>query len=171
MRERFGYKNVMAVPRLEKVVVNCGFGREVVALSPEEQKKLQQNVVDDLTLICGQKAVLTKAKKSVASFKLRQGLAVGAKVTLRGRKMQDFVDRFIFLTLPRSRDFKGIDPQDLDRDGNLSVGLKEQIAFPEVSPEAAKKIFGLQATFAVKAVDRDSALEFLKLLGFPFKSF
>ncbi|MDP3093472.1 MAG: 50S ribosomal protein L5 [bacterium] len=170
MMEKFGYQNKMAVPRIEKAVVNTGFGKQVAGLSGEENKKFCQAVLDDLASICGQKGVLTFSKKSIASFKLREGVAIGAKVTLRGEKLADFIDRLIRVALPRSRDFRGIDPKSLDKEGNLSLGLKEQIIFPEVSPESAKKIFGLEIAIATTAKTREESLELLRLLGFPIKS-
>jgi len=167
---KFGYQNPLAVPKVEKVLINSGFGRETVSLAPEEQRKMQQILLEDLASISGQKPVLTQAKKSIASFKLRKGLTVGAKVTLRGRKMEDFIDRFIQIVLPRSRDFRGLDPQSFDRSGNLTVGLKEQITFPEVSPESVRKIFGLEVTVVTTAKSSAEGLELLKQLGFPFKA-
>ncbi len=169
MIEKFGYPNKMAVPRVEKVTLNTGFGRLVVSLVGDEQKKVSQGVMEDLSLIAGQKPVLTFSKKSIASFKLRKGLAIGAKVTLRGKRMNDFIDRLIWFSLPRSRDFQGIDPKSVDKSGNLTIGLKEQITFPEVSPESAKRIFGLEAVVATTAKTREEGLELLRLLGFPIK--
>jgi len=131
----FKFANQMEVPRIEKVVVNCGFGRMVSGKSKEEQKKIQDAVVRDLTSICGQKAVVTKARRSISSFKLREGQNIGAKVTLRRKRMWDFLERVITVALPRSRDFQGIDPKNIDQDGNLTFGIKEHIAFPEISPE------------------------------------
>jgi large subunit ribosomal protein L5 len=169
MMAKFGYQNLMAVPRVAKTVVNSGFGRLAVALPADEQKKLQQNLVDDLSLICGQKPVLQTSKKSIASFKLRKGLVIGAKVTLRGKRMGDFIDRLIVVALPRSRDFSGLPAQSLDKKGNLSIGLKEQIVFPEITPESAKRIFSLEATIVTTAKTREEGLELLRLLGFPIK--
>ncbi len=170
MKEKFGYTSDMAVPRIEKVVVNTGFGREVVGKTGDEQKKIEQAIINDLSLICGQKAVLTKAKKSIASFKIKKGMPIGAKVTLRKRKMYDFLERLIHIALPRSRDFHGIDQKSVDGEGNLTLGLKEHIAFPEVSPEKTKNIFGLEVTVVTTAGSREEALELFKLLGFPIKS-
>lgn len=170
MMSAFKYKSPLAVPRVTKVQVNSGFGRLVVGLAGDEQKKICQNVVDDLSLICGQKPVLTFSKKSIASFKLRKNMAIGAKVTLRGKKMEDFIDRLIHITLPRSRDFQGIPAKSVGRDGNLTIGIKEQITFPEVSPESVKRIFGLEVTIVTNAKNREEGMELLKLLGFPIKS-
>jgi large subunit ribosomal protein L5 len=170
MRERFGYKNDMAVPKIEKVVVNTGFGRRISGKTTEEQKKIVDSILEDLSLICGQRAVKTSAKKSISSFKIRKGLPIGAKVTLRGKKMTDFLERLIHLALPRSRDFKGIPPQSVDKEGNLTIAIREHIAFPEILPERAKDIFGLEITVVTTAKTREEGLELLKLLGFPIKS-
>ncbi|MDP2930138.1 MAG: 50S ribosomal protein L5 [bacterium] len=170
MMEKFGYKNRMAVPQIEKVVVNSGFGRLIVALAGDEQKKTIQNFIDDISLICGQKPVLTKAKKSIASFKLRQGLVIGVKATLRGPKMEDFIDRLVGFVLPRTRDFKGLDPKSVSQQGDLSIGFKEQIAFPEISQENIKRIFGLEVVIHTTAKNKEEGIGLLKLLGFPFKA-
>lgn len=169
MREKFGYKNDMVVPKIEKTVVNTGFGKEISGKTSEEQKKIANYILENLSLICGQKAILTKAKKSIASFKIREGMSIGAKVTLRGKKMIDFLERLIHLVLPRSRDFKGIEPKSVDKKGNLTVAIKEHIAFPEILPEKAKNIFGLEITVVTTAKTREEGLELLKLLGFPIK--
>lgn len=169
MREIFGYRNDMAVPRIEKVTVNIGFGRMIMGKTGEEQKKIHEEIFRDLALITGQKPVLTFAKKSIASFKIRQGLPIGAKVTLRGKKMYDFLGRVIHIVLPRSRDFRGIPSSSCDAWGNLTVGIREHIAFPEVSPERAKTIFGLEMTVSTNARAQDRGIELFKLLGFPIK--
>lgn len=170
MMKAFGYKSPWAVPRLEKVLINTGFGRQAVILGSDEQKKLQQALLEDLALITGQRPVLTLAKKSIASFKLREGLPIGVKVTLRGQKMADFVDKFLQITLARTRDFRGISLDSLDKKGNLTLGIKEQIFFPEILPEAVKKIFGLEITFVVRSGKREESLAALKALGFPFQA-
>ncbi len=170
MMEKFGYKNKMAVPRIEKVVVNTGFGRLAVTVTGDEHKKMTQSIIDDLSAICGQRPALTLSKKSIASFKLRKNLAIGAKVTLRKKKMEDFVDRLIGMVLPRTRDFQGLSPKSIDRSGNLTIGVKEQITFPEVSPESAKRIFGLEAVIHTTAKNQEEGLALLKLMGFPFKA-
>lgn len=169
MQEKFGYKNAMAVPKIIKVSVNSGFGRQVAGKTSDEQKKTYEFVVEDLKVICGQKPVLRKAKKSISSFKIREGMVIGSSVTLRGRRMNDFLDRLIHIALPRSRDFRGIDPKSFDIKGNLTIGLKEHIAFPEVSPEKAKNIFGLEITITTNAKKREEGIGLLKLLGFPIK--
>lgn len=169
MREKFGYKNNMAVPRVEKIVVNVGFGREIAGKSSEERKKICNSVSEDLTLITGQKGVLTNAKKSISAFKIREGVSVGAMITLRRKKMYDFLEKLINIALPRSRDFQGIDQKSFDNKGNLTIGIKEHIVFPEVSPEKSKQIFGFEATIVTTAKKREEGIELLKFLGFPIK--
>lgn len=169
MKEKFGYKSNMAVPKIKKVVVNTGFGRTIVGKAKEEQRKIQEAVLRDLSLICGQYPVLTKAKKSISSFKVRKNMTIGAKVTLRGKRMYDFLERLIHITLPRSRDFRGIEPKSVNEEGNLTVGIKEQLTFPEILPEKSKNIFGLEVTVVTTAKNREEGLELLKLLGFPIK--
>ncbi len=170
MKERFGYRNTMAVPKIEKVVVNTGFGRLIFGKTPEEQKKIYEPILEDLTLICGQRPILTKAKKSIAGFKTREGMPIGAAATLRRKKMYDFLERLIQIALPRSRDFRGIDSKSIDKKGNLTIAVKEHIAFPEILPERAKTIFGLEITVVTTTKSQEEGLELLKLLGFPIKS-
>ena len=170
MMKKFGYKNSMAVPKLLKVTVNTGFGKLISGKTSEEQKKILNSILDDLAFITAQHPVLTKAKKSISGFKIRKGLPIGAKVTLRRKKMYDFLGRLIHIALPRSRDFRGIEPSSLDKKGNLTIGIREQIAFPEVSPERTKNIFGLEITVVTNAKKREEGLELLKLLGFPIKT-
>lgn len=170
MREKFGYKNNMAVPKIEKVIINTGFGRLIAGKSSEEQKKILDNVLNDLSLIAGQQPILTKAKKSIAGFKIRQGMAIGAKATLRRKKMYDFLDRLIHIALPRSRDFRGIDPKSVDKRGNLTIGIKEQISFPEILPEKTRFIFSFEIIVTTTAKTKEKGLELLKLLGFPIKT-
>ncbi|MDD2696842.1 MAG: 50S ribosomal protein L5 [Candidatus Pacebacteria bacterium] len=170
MMNKFGYKSKMAVPRIEKVVVNTGYGREVAGKSNEEQKKIADFICGELALICGQKAVKTYAKKAISSFKIREGMAIGAKVTLRGKKMRDFLERLIHLSLPRMRDFKGIPVNSVDKQGNLTIAIKEHIVFPEILPEKAKNIFGLEITVVTTAKKKEEALEFFRLLGFPMQT-
>jgi len=169
MQEKFGYRNPMAVPKIEKVVINTGFGRQVSGKSSEEQKKIQETVLQDLGLISGQKAVLKRAKKSISGFKTREGQVIGAAVTLRGEKMSDFLERLIHVGLPRLRDFRGIEISSFDKKGNLTIGIREHIAFPEILPEKAKNIFGLEITVVTTAKNREEGIELLKLLGFPIK--
>jgi large subunit ribosomal protein L5 len=167
MMRKFGYKNVMAVPSIKKVVLNSSFGKEVVGKSASEREKIQNLIMQDLSLIAGQKANLVKAKKSIAGFKLREGLEIAAVVTLRKQRMWDFLERFIYLSLPRSRDFKGISPKSIDKNGNLSIGFKEHISFPEIFTEKEKTIFGLEITVVTNAKSKEEGLELYKLMGFP----
>jgi len=169
MMEKFGYKSTMAVPRIEKVVVNTGFGRQVSGKTNDEQKKTAEFFAEDLTLICGQKAVKTFAKKAISSFKIREGMVLGAKVTLRGKRMNDFLERFIHIVLPRTRDFRGISQDSVDKQGNLTTAIKEHIAFPEILPEKARNIFGLEITVVTNAKSKEEGLELFRLLGFPVK--
>ena len=169
MREKFGYKSGMAVPKVIKVVLNTGFGRLVVGKTGDEPKKLVEAIIGDLTLISGQKVMATKAKKSISAFKTRQGMLIGACVTLRGQRMYDLLERLINIALPRSRDFQGIDPKSVDQSGNLTVAFKEHIAFPEILPEKAKAMFGFEITIVTTAKNQKEGLELFKLMGFPIK--
>jgi len=169
MMKKFGYKTPMAVPKVKKVVVNSGFGRLVTGRANDEQRKTADLIVEDISLLCGQHAVKTKAKKAIASFKTREGMIIGAMVTLRGKKMVDFLEKLIHIALPRTRDFKGIDPKSVDKSGNLTIAIKEHIAFPEILPEKARNIFGLEVTIVTNAKKREEGLELLRLLGFPIK--
>ncbi len=169
MRQSFGYKSSMAVPRIEKVVLNTGFGRLVVGKTGDEPKKIVDAIIGDLTLIGGQRVMGTTAKKSIAAFKTRQGMLIGACVTLRGQRMYDFLERLINIALPRSRDFQGIDPKSVDQSGNLTVAFKEHIAFPEILPEKTRAIFGFETTIVTTAKSQKEGLELLKLMGFPIK--
>ncbi len=169
MMKSFGYKNKMAVPRIEKTVVNIGFGKEIINKSSDEQKKLIDNLSNDIALICGQKPSLTKAKKSISGFKLREGMPIGLRATLRGSKMYDFLNRLVNIALPRSRDFNGIALKSFDQNGNLNIGIKEHIIFPEVSSEKLKSIFGFEITVKTTAKTKEEGVELLKLMGFPVK--
>src|SRR3989338_1114731 len=169
MIQQFHYKSVMAVPRIEKVTLNTGIGRYVAGKATEEQKKIAADIASDLSLIAGQKAVPTLAKTSIAAFKSRQGMPIGVKVTLRGKRMYDFLDRLINVVLPRSRDFQGLDQASLDREGNMSIGIKEHIFFPEISPEKVKHMIGLEITVTTSAKTKEECLALLKLLKFPIK--
>ena len=169
MMKIFGYKNRMAVPSIKKVVLNSSFGKAVVGKAAGEREKIQNFIIQDLSLIAGQKANLVKSKKSIAGFKLREGLEIAAVVTLRKDRMWDFLERFIYLSLPRSRDFKGIDPKSIDKNGNLSMGFKEHISFPEIFIEKEKTIFGLEITVVINANSKEEGLELYKLLEFPMK--
>lgn len=158
----FGLSNVMAVPRIDKVVINARIKKDGNAS--------EEKVVDSLTKITGQKPVITKARKSISNFKIRQGMAVGAKVTLRGARAIDFLDRLINVTLPRVRDFSGLGEKNLDQDGNLNIGLNEHIVFPETASDDISQMHGLQITVSTTTRDKKQALILLKELGFPFKS-
>ena len=160
--KKFEYKSTMQIPKLEKVVINVGAG------DAKENSKVIDSIIEDLGLITGQKAVPTYAKKSVANFKLRQGMKIGAKVTLRGSRMYEFVDRLFNLALPRVRDFKGINPDGFDGRGNYSLGLKEQLIFPEIEYEKVDKIRGMDIAFVTTANTDEEARELLTLLGAPF---
>ncbi len=165
MQAKFKYKNVMSIPKLEKVSVNIGFGRRAVA----KETKTIEKLIQDLTRITGQKPSARKAKKSISGFKLRQGMDVGATVTLRGKRMYDFIDRLISIALPRSRDFHGVDIKGFDEHGNLNLGIKEQTIFPEVSYESVKDIFPLQITIVTTAKKREEGIQLLRFMGFPLQ--
>lgn len=164
LMEKFGYKNVMQVPRMEKVVVNMGLG-EAIANS-----KAIDAAVKDLETITGQHPVVTKAKKSVAAFKVREGMKIGAKVTMRGSRMYDFMDRFIGIALPRVRDFRGVSPQSFDGRGNYTLGVKEQLMFPEIDYDKIDRVRGMDITFVTTAKSDEEAREMLRLMGMPFKT-
>jgi large subunit ribosomal protein L5 len=168
MTAKFGYKNIHSVPRLEKIVINTGFGRLVGPKTGDDQKKSIEAIIQDTSVIAGQHATVTHAKKSVAGFKLREHSPIGAKVTLRGTKMNDFFTRFVSVVLPRSRDFQGILDKSVDKSGNCTVGIREHIFFPEISPEKVRNNFGLEVTICTTARSREEGIELLALLGFPF---
>jgi len=163
MRAKFGYKNVMAAPKIEKAVVNVGVGRL-------RDEKEQQEVQKFLTLITGQKPSPRPAKQAIASFKTREGMIVGYQVTLRGKRMYDFLSRLINIALPRTRDFRGLDEKSFDQKGNLTVGIKEHIVFPEVIGEDYRFLFGLEVTVVTTARKREEGVELLRLMGFPLKT-
>lgn len=169
LMEKFQYKNVMAVPSIEKVVVNIGVGRDAVSRSGDDLKKFMKAIESELALITGQKPSPRKAKKSISGFKLREGIVVGYKVTLRGQRMYDFLDRMIHVALPRSRDFKGLNLSGFDKNGNFSFGIKEHIIFPEVSAEKIRDIFGFEITVKTTASTKEEGMELLKKSGFPLK--
>ena len=165
LRAEFGYKSVMAVPRLRKVVVNVGYGKRALAKDSKGIERMQT----DLAKLTGQKSAPRLAKQSIAGFKLRQGLEIGALVTLRGRRMYDFIDRLISVALPRSRDFRGLDPKAFDQAGNLNIGIKENNIFPEISYESLKDIFSLEVTVVTTAGQPAAGIALLRYLGFPLK--
>ncbi len=170
MKKEFNYKSVMAVPKIEKVVVNVGFGKEISSKGSDEQRKFIQEISEAISLICGQKPVVTKAKKSIAAFKIREGVPMGVKVTLRKDRMYNFLESLINVALPRSRDFKGLDSKSFDKAGNYTLGIKEQIIFPEVSAEKLKNIFGFEITIKTTASNKEEGLSLLKKIGLPIKS-
>ncbi len=162
MTKKFGYKNVMEVPKLAKVVVNMGVGEA------KENAKLLDAAIKDMEIITGQKAVATKAKKSIANFKLREGMAIGCKTTLRGEKMYEFVDRLVNLALPRVRDFRGVNANAFDGRGNYALGIKEQLIFPEIEYDKVDKVRGMDVIFVTTAKTDEEARELLKLFNMPF---
>lgn len=162
MMKKFGYKNVMQVPKLNKIVINMGVGEA------KDNAKVLESAVKDLETITGQKAVLTRAKKSVANFKIREGLAIGCKVTLRGEKMYEFMDRLVNLALPRVRDFRGINPNSFDGRGNYALGIKEQLIFPEIEYDKVDKVRGMDVIFVTTAKTDEEARELLKQFNMPF---
>jgi len=163
MIQKFGYKNIMQVPRLEKIVINMGVGEA------KENSKVMESAVKDLTEISGQKPVVTKAKKSVANFKLREGMPIGCKVTLRGERMYEFTDRLVNLALPRVRDFRGVSADSFDGRGNYALGIKEQIIFPEIEYDKVDKVRGMDIIFVTTAKTDEEARELLRLFGMPFR--
>lgn len=162
MMKKFGYKNVMEVPKLDKIVVNMGIGEA------KENPKVLENAVSDMETITGQKAVLTKAKKSVANFKIREGMNIGCKTTLRGEKMYEFLDRLVNLALPRVRDFRGVNPNAFDGRGNYALGIKEQFIFPEISYDKIDKTRGMDVIIVTTAKTDEEARELLTLFNMPF---
>ena len=162
LMQKFGYKSPMQIPRLDKIVVNCGCGEA------RDTSKVLEAVVSDLTTITGQKAIITKAKKSVANFKLREGMNIGAKVTLRGDRMWEFLDRLFNVALPRVRDFRGINPNAFDGRGNYAMGIKEQLIFPEIEYDKIDKIRGMDIVITTTARTDEEAKELLTLVGAPF---
>jgi large subunit ribosomal protein L5 len=162
MTEKFGYTNAMEVPKLDKIVLNMGVGE-----ATQDKKKVEQAAAE-MQLIAGQKPVVTKAKKSIAQFKLREGMPIGAKVTLRRERMYEFLDRFVTIALPRVRDFRGLNPKAFDGRGNYATGIKEQLIFPEISYDQVTDTRGMDVIVATTAKTDDEARELLRLFGFPF---
>ena len=162
MVKKFGYKNVMQIPKLDKIVINMGVGEA------KENAKVLDTAIKDLETITGQKAVVTRAKKSVANFKLREGMPIGCKVTLRGEKMYEFTDRLVNLALPRVRDFRGVNPDAFDGRGNYALGIKEQLIFPEIEYDKVDKVRGMDIIFVTTANTDEEARELLKLFNMPF---
>ena len=162
MIEKFGYKNIMEVPKLEKIVINMGVGEA------KENQKVLEAAVNDLTLIAGQKPILTRAKKSVANFKIRENMPLGCKVTLRKAKMFEFADKLMSIALPRVRDFRGVSSKAFDGRGNYSLGIKEQLIFPEIEYDKIDKVRGMDIIFVTSANTDEEARELLRFLGMPF---
>jgi large subunit ribosomal protein L5 len=164
MMEKFGYKNVMEIPKVEKVIVNMGVGEAV------GNPKVLDSAVGDLMMIVGQRPVITRAKKSIAAFKIRQGMAIGTKVTLRGERMYQFLDKLFNVALPRVRDFRGVSPKSFDGRGNYTLGIKEQLIFPEIDYDKVDKIRGMDIIVVTTAKTDEEARELLKLMGMPFSA-
>ena len=162
LQQKFGYKNVMQIPRLEKIVINMGLG------DCKDNAKALENAVAELTQIAGQKPQVTQAKKSIANFKVREGMNVGAKVTLRGERMEQFMDKLVNVALPRVRDFRGVSTKAFDGRGNYALGIREQLLFPEIEYDKVEKIRGMEMIFVTTAKTDEECMELLKLLGMPF---
>jgi large subunit ribosomal protein L5 len=163
MKKEFSYKNIMQVPKLEKIVLNVGLGDAI------ENKKLLETAIDELTLISGQRPVKTRAKKSIAGFKLRKGMEIGCKVILRGDRMYEFLDRFINIALPRVRDFRGVSKDSFDGRGNFAVGIKEQIIFPEIDYDKVEKIHGMDVVITTSSRTDEEARSLLEAFGMPYR--
>jgi large subunit ribosomal protein L5 len=162
--KRFTYKNVMQAPRIEKVVINMGLGEG------KENPKILDAAVNDLSIITGQKPIITRARRSVASFKVREGMPIGCKLTLRGIRMYDFLDKFFNIALPRVRDFRGISPHSFDGRGNFTIGIKEQLIFPEIEYSQVERVLGMDITIVTTAETDEEARELLTMMGMPFKA-
>lgn len=162
LQEKFAYKNVMQIPRLHKIVINIGMGEAI------QNPKALDAALSDLTTISGQKPIVTKAKKSIAAFKVRQGMNIGCKVTLRGDRMYEFVDKLICAAIPRVRDFKGVSPNAFDGRGNYTLGLKEQLIFPEIEYDKVDRVRGMEVAFVTSATTDEECKELLRLMGMPF---
>jgi large subunit ribosomal protein L5 len=163
LKEEFGYKNNLEVPRLVKAVVNVGVGRQA------KDSAFIENVKSSLERIAGQRPVLTRAKKAISSFKTKKGMIIGAAVTLRGKRMYDFIEKLVNITFPRVRDFRGLNEKQVDRNGNLTVGFREHLAFPEIRADEVDAIHGLEVSIATTAKKKEEGLELFRLIGFPFK--
>ncbi|SHJ89059.1 LSU ribosomal protein L5P [Anaerobranca californiensis DSM 14826] len=164
LMDKFGYKSIMQVPRIEKIVINMGVGEA------KDNPKALEGAVSDLAAITGQKPVVTKAKKAIAGFKIREGMAIGAKVTLRGERMYEFLDRLLNIALPRVRDFRGVSPTAFDGRGNYTLGIKEQLIFPEIDYDKVDKVRGMDIVFVTTAKTDEEAREMLRAFGMPFRS-
>lgn len=164
LMEKFGYKNIMEIPKIEKVVLNMGVGEAV------SNPKVLDIAVNDMMIIAGQKPVVTRAKKSIAAFKIREGMPIGAKVTLRGQRMYEFLDKLLNIALPRVRDFRGVSPKSFDGRGNYTMGIKEQLIFPEIEYDKIDKVRGMDIIIVTTAKTDEEARELLKLMGMPFSA-
>ena len=162
LQQKFGYKNVMQIPHLEKIVINMGLG------DCKDNAKALETAVGELTIIAGQKPQITKARKSIANFKLREGMSIGAKVTLRGQRMEEFMDKLVNIALPRVRDFRGVSDKAFDGRGNYALGIKEQLLFPEIEYDKVDKIRGMEMIFVTSAKTDEECKELLRLLGMPY---
>ncbi len=162
LKQKFGYKNVMEIPRLEKVVINMGLG------DCKDNAKALEGAVAELTAIAGQKALITKARKSIANFKVREGMNIGAKVTIRGVRMDEFIDKLMNVALPRVRDFRGVSTKAFDGRGNYALGIREQLLFPEIEYDKVEKVRGMEIIFVTSAKTDEECMELLRLLGMPF---
>ena len=162
LQQKFGYKNVMQIPKLDRIVINMGLG------DCKDNAKSMETAITELATISGQKPLVTKAKKSIANFKVREGMNVGAKVTLRGQRMEEFMDKLVSVALPRVRDFRGVSPKAFDGRGNYALGIREQLLFPEIEYDKVEKIRGMQIIFVTSANTDEECMELLKLLGMPF---
>lgn len=169
MKERFGYSSVLAVPKITKVIIHTGVGKSVAQKTSKEQEQVVAHISRDLATISGQKPMIVRAKKSISAFKLREGMPAGLKITFRKKRMYDFLERLIFIALPRSRDFRGIKLSAIDKQGNLTIGLDDHVVFPEILPEEAFQGLGLETTVVTNSKSKDEALELYRLMGFPFQ--
>ena len=163
MMEEFGLKNRFEVPRIEKAVVNVGIGKHL------KDSNMVKDIVETLTVITGQKPVMTKSRKSIAGFKTREGLEIGVKVTLRGKRMWDFIEKLVNAAIPRIRDFHGVKKTSVDENGNFNLGIKEQLIFPEILPEHVKNIFSLQVNISTDAKSKEKGISLFRILGFPIE--
>lgn len=168
MREKFGYKNDLTVPTIEKIVVNTGLGKLIVGSSGKDQQDVLKNISPNVSMITGQMPKITRAKKSISAFKIRKGFPLGLQVTLRRKRMYDFLERLIDIALPRSRDFRGIPMKSIDRHGILTIGMSDIMVFPEVLPDELKYPFGISVTIVTNAKSREEAIELFRLMGIPF---
>lgn len=173
MQKKFGYKNIYAVPRLEKIVVNSGVGKMLQTRKGQGEGASEEKVIEDLllefALITGQKPRVERARKSIAGFKLRKGVIAGVRVTLRGSRMYDFLGRLIHVCMPRMRDFRGLEESAVDQSGNMTIGIREQIIFPEIPHDKARSLWGMEVTIVTSAKNREEGVELLRQLGVPFK--